>query len=387
MLQARDLPKAAGSTRCPATEGMGGECLDARLTTTTSGRSVAGRSWHLRHRPMAFGAGMSLRGFTEREGRAVSGWHSRGKPSVLLVDGTGCREFDALRTVLVDAFDVPVIRIAQDDLAGKRVPPECNAMAIVQEHLTQPTVAWLRHTSPAALSAIVARGVPESSLRAATCFRLLRQLSEAAVTALPGSEPSPAKQLSDAARLGVRVPRTIFTSDVAAAAARLRSPRVVVKAPGPRWVEPTPGSGHAGPPEVLNHGDAWPPWAGDAAELAVQEYVDHSRELRVYYLQGALCAFEVDKPSPASIWTEPDRVTVTPVACPRELSIVVRLLSRHWALEYGAFDLLVTPDGDPVFLEVNVDGDWLYFEDRATWSGVTFMAAAMVYEQHVRATW
>lgn len=314
------------------------------------------------------------------------GWHSRGKPSVFLVDGTDCREFDALRMLLIDAFGIPVIRIAQGDLAGKQTPDH-NAMAILQQCLTQPTVAWLRHTSPAALSAIVTGVAPESSLRVATWLSVLHQLSDAAVTALPGKEPSPAKQLSDAARLGVRVPKTIFTSDVEGAAAMLRSPRVVVKVPGPRWVEPTPGSGQAGPPEVVGRGEAWPRWAVEGAELAVQEYVDHSRELRVYYIQGALCAFEVDKPTPASIWTEPDRVKVAPVACPRGPSMVVTTLARHWGLQYGAFDLLMTPAGDPVFLEVNVDGEWLYFEDRARWSGVTFMAAAMVYEQHVRATW
>lgn len=325
----------------------------------------------------------------------MSGLRSQGEPAVILVDGTDCRELDAVRTLLVDGFGVPVVRVDQRDLGGAPISLEQDpAIFVMRGGRVRPTVVWLRHASPEAISATVAGAVPDQTgpggtstppaPRTATLSRLLAQLAAVAATTVPGTEPTPARQLSDAARLGVRVPRTIFTTDVEAAAARLRSPRVVVKAPGPRWAEPGPGTGVPGPPQIVTRGDAWPAWAGDGAQVAVQEYVDHVRELRVYYLHGGICAFQVDKPSPASLWTDPGRVTVTPVECPPGLSKIVQLLSAEWGLRYGAFDLLLTPAGDPVFLEVNVDGDWLYFEKRAGWNGVTLMAAAMVYEQHVR---
>ena len=118
----------------------------------------------------------------------------------------------------------------------------------------------------------------------------------------------------------------------------------------------------------------------------MQEYVVHARELRVYYLDGGVCAFDVRKRDPASFWTDPASVTVTRVDCPEDAASAVRALCAAWNLVYGAFDLLVTPTGELVFLEANPDGGWLWFESRARWHGVSFMAAVMLRELFVRGT-
>jgi hypothetical protein len=62
----------------------------------------------------------------------------------------------------------------------------------------------------------------------------------------------------------------------------------------------------------------------------------------------------------------------------------VRTLCAAWGLRYGAFDLLVTSTGEIVFLEANPDGDWLWFEHKAGWHGVSFLAAVMVRELFLR---
>jgi hypothetical protein len=54
------------------------------------------------------------------------------------------------------------------------------------------------------------------------------------------------------------------------------------------------------------------------------------------------------------------------------------VLCAAWQLSYAAFDLLVTAAGQIVFLEANCDGDWLFYERKARWHGVSFMAAVMV---------
>jgi len=94
----------------------------------------------------------------------------------------------------------------------------------------------------------------------------------------------------------------------------------------------------------------------------------------------------VDKAEPASMWTDPDSVRVSMVSCPQAVADAVRALSVRWGLRYGAFDLLITEAGEPVFLEVNPDGDWLWYERKAGWHGISFMAAVMVRELFVRHT-
>jgi hypothetical protein len=120
--------------------------------------------------------------------------------------------------------------------------------------------------------------------------------------------------------------------------------------------------------------------------VVVQEYVAHARELRIYYLDGGICAFAVVKSEPAVMWTDPASVTVTRVDCPPVAAAAVRTLCTAWGLRYGAIDLLVTHTGEVVFLEANPDGDWLWYERKARWHGVSFMAAVMVRELFVRST-
>jgi hypothetical protein len=60
----------------------------------------------------------------------------------------------------------------------------------------------------------------------------------------------------------------------------------------------------------------------------------------------------------------------------------VRLASAM-SLRYGAFDFLVR-DGTPVFLEVNVDGDWLWAEQKAHSDAVTAALVGMLTRLHRR---
>ena len=41
---------------------------------------------------------------------------------------------------------------------------------------------------------------------------------------------------------------------------------------------------------------------GAPRPVVVQEYVAHDRELRVYYLNGGICAFQVTTPDPSAFW-------------------------------------------------------------------------------------
>ena len=190
----------------------------------------------------------------------------------------------------------------------------------------------------------------------------------------------------DADRLGVTIPRTVITTDVRAAARQVATDRVMVKTPDFRIFEPDRQAWSGYLPAIVDRDSVIERRPSEGRPVVVQEYVTHDRELRVYYLDGGICAFEIDKSTPSSLWTDPDRVTVARIDCPPPVAATVRTLCLAWRLRYGAFDLLVSPTGDLVFLEANPDGDWLWFERKAQWYGVSFMAAVMVRELFIRGT-
>ncbi|MFI7544733.1 hypothetical protein [Actinoplanes sp. NPDC049599] len=300
--------------------------------------------------------------------------------AVVLVNGAGGRELDTVHDLLTRALGTPAVLLNHRDLA--RVPLSLDlATGVLHVHgrRVRPVVVWARHTSAAAL-AVQVPGL--RVLDAVSWSGLFTHLAATADAALPGSAPAGPGQLTDAERLGVRVPRTVLSTAPERDAGRVTAVRAVVKTQDFRLYEP----------DRRRWPGARPRLAGDAAgpdqgrPMVLQEYVAHVRELRVYYLNGGICAFEIDKPGPASPWTEPDRVTVTRVDCPAEARTAVGVLCAAWSLRFGAFDLLVSHTREVVFLEVNPDGDWLWFEHRARWHGVSFMAAVMVRELFIQGT-
>ncbi|GGP59945.1 hypothetical protein GCM10010185_35450 [Saccharothrix coeruleofusca] len=167
-------------------------------------------------------------------------------------------------------------------------------------------------------------------------------------------------QLADAAAFGLAVPRTAVTTRPGRT--RPGGGRCIVKTTGRHLLEPRPGVQHGlfpRPLETHRAGDAPEP-----APVIVQQYVGADTELRIFVVGERCLAYQVDKLDPAQLWVDPDAVRVTPVEVPHGLAGRLRALARHWRLQVAAFDLLVA-GGEHVFLEVNVNCDWRWFEHRA----------------------
>lgn len=295
--------------------------------------------------------------------------------AVVLVDVTGGRELDAVAAVLAGGLGIPTVRISAGELGAATITLELGSGVLtVDGRRVRPTVCWVRHAGAPVLWAYAGSGF---DLRSWSAF--LAQIAAVAVVSLPGREPGHVEQLVGARRLGISVPRTTVTTGAGAAAGPGAN---VVKSVGLHFAdraEPCPA-------EIVERGDRPPVWAAGRTPAIVQQYVPHARELRVYYLDGAVCSFEVRKRVPSAIWLDPGGVEVVLARRSRAVGELVSRLAKTWELRFGAFDLLETPGGDLVFLEVNADGDWLWYEGRAAAPGdVTFLAAAMVSELHARA--
>ena len=59
-------------------------------------------------------------------------------------------------------------------------------------------------------------------------------------------------------------------------------------------------------------------------------------------------------------------------------------LMRLLGLTFGGIDLVLTPDGDYVFLEVNPSGQWLWLDDKLT-LGISDAIASWLHEGDMHA--
>jgi hypothetical protein len=180
-------------------------------------------------------------------------------------------------------------------------------------------------------------------------------------------------QLSDAARFGLRTPRTVVTTQPGRH--RPGGGPCIVKTAGRHLVEPASGVQHGLFPRPLDVRRAG--HAPEPAPVIVQQYVGAEYELRVYVIGNELIAYRVDKLDPAALWVDPDAVEVRRIDLDPTLAESLRALTRYWRLDVVAFDLLMTPEG-AVFLEVNVNCDWRWFERRSGQPDVSPAVAAWV---------
>jgi glutathione synthase/RimK-type ligase-like ATP-grasp enzyme len=170
-------------------------------------------------------------------------------------------------------------------------------------------------------------------------------------------------QLALAIRLGLDVPRTLVTSDPAAARrflAEVAPGRVVCKAlssSAEAWLETRVVDRAARRLlPLLRH-----------APAILQEEVA-GVDLRVTAVGSRLFTAEIDARGtryPGDFRLDPERAALRRARLPREVAAALRAMMRALGLSYAAFDLRRTPQGEHRFLEVNPGGQWLFVERRS----------------------
>jgi hypothetical protein len=312
-----------------------------------------------------------------RRAVAVTG-DGRVTHGVMLLSRAHDSELDAVAALLSRA-SVPHLRINADHLHDDEafLDPATGQVSL-NGRLMAPTVTWIRHFAAAAIPGsghpVADRFSGESWMAAAS---LLAAMSGVTIA---GGQSSAAVQLRLAAQLGVLVPRTVVTNDLAWAARTIGSRRLVVKAASQHFVEAEPGLLTGLFPAVMDR-ERLNGRTARGAPVIVQEYVEHDIELRVYHVGGQLESFEVSKASPADPWLAPDQVTARPVATPPGVARDVRRLATAMSLRFAAFDFLLR-DGRSTFLEANPDGDWRWLEAKAGQWPVTAAAGRMLSGLH-----
>lgn len=167
-------------------------------------------------------------------------------------------------------------------------------------------------------------------------------------------------QLTAAQAAGLAVPQTLF-SNHAEDAIRFYDDHngdVVVKLHG-ALSKTMDGRGDFFPTTRLRKEDVPMLESLSACPMILQEYIPKDRELRIVYVDGEFFTGSLRAPDTADWRTASTTVIqwepfVLPPAQEEKISRLMQLLG----LPFGAIDMIVQPDGQYVFLEVNPQGEW-----------------------------
>jgi glutathione synthase/RimK-type ligase-like ATP-grasp enzyme len=176
-------------------------------------------------------------------------------------------------------------------------------------------------------------------------------------------------QLRLASALGLRVPRTLITNDPG----RARDFQQEIDGPLICKSMKAQGFEEAGRPSFIFSRKV------EAGEFRahidqirhcptfLQEYVEKDHELRVTIFGERVFACRIDSqavPGAESDWRriDPFKIPHRIVDLDPAVESALTAMLREAGLLYGAFDLVVTPRGEAVFLELNPNGQYLWIE-------------------------
>lgn len=176
-------------------------------------------------------------------------------------------------------------------------------------------------------------------------------------------------QLRLAQSLGLRVPRSIITNDPAQARAFFaHCPQGVICKPM------LMGSHYVAGEHRVAYTRTVPPAEFEALASSIalcptylQERVQKDHELRVTIIGEELFACRIDSQGVAGAeqdWRAVDthKLPHRIVSLPEPVDRALRAYLKRCDLAFGAFDLIVTPDNEYVFLELNPNGQWYWVE-------------------------
>ncbi|MEQ8433101.1 MAG: hypothetical protein RIA71_02580 [Oceanicaulis sp.] len=202
------------------------------------------------------------------------------------------------------------------------------------------------------------------------------------------------RQLRVAQRCGLRIPKTIMTnvkSTVLDFADHNRLDQVIVKPPCmgflPKALDGSPAesilANRVHVSQLLEMSES----AVGEAPLIYQEEIGKAFELRVLCTHFGSATFKIDSQKSELGRIDSRRATFEKIYSEASLPVEVIEKLRHYLSElglvYGIFDLVMSRDGEVVFLECNPDGQWAWLE-KATGSTAARNVKAEMLTQLLR---
>ena len=182
-------------------------------------------------------------------------------------------------------------------------------------------------------------------------------------------------QLKVASKLGLKVPRTLVTNspDAFVVFYSDRDTDIVAKTLGDAMFVGPDGDPLLTYTTVVRRRHALNAQSVRHAPTIFQAYVPKKLELRVTIVGDRVFAAAID--SQRSRMTKDDwrhyddelDSVYAPHSLPADIEKKLRELLREYGLAFGAIDMVLTPEGEYVFLELNPNGQWGWIADLAGW--------------------
>lgn len=118
-----------------------------------------------------------------------------------------------------------------------------------------------------------------------------------------------------------------------------------------------------------------------------QEYIAKQYEVRVTIIGKDIFAVKIDSQSEDSAkidWRDAvafGKVKVLPHELPADIAEKCKRIISTYGLEFGAIDLILTPENKYIFLEVNCNGQWLWVEEYTNQPLIESMANLLIKNQ------
>ncbi|MGS0562028.1 hypothetical protein [Microbacterium aurugineum] len=300
--------------------------------------------------------------------------HEGATPCIVVATVRDDMEISALSLRLA-ARNIRLLRLNVDDLPDVDIVTYLDTLELIHgTEALRPVLFWARYLLHHPQRATAERGSeagellgPYVSQHNSAFIRAIEELSPHRVNEGASATGRLAQQRI-AARSGLRVPETTVTRDISRGSRRVQAhdgSALIGKVVGEHWVEHPPGVLNGTFPRVLEP-EVFRRLGVEPAPLIVQEFVPHAFELRVYAVGEDTISYRVDgKPSAEALWTDMNEVKVSATSLSSAHDSAIGQLIRELNIDFGALDFLVTEDDELVFLEVNLVGDWRYFEKAA----------------------
>lgn len=173
-------------------------------------------------------------------------------------------------------------------------------------------------------------------------------------------------QLAAAVRAGLTVPRTLITNDIAEARAFASQVGQVIYKPLSAAPPPGPEGNSMLYTSVVEPQHLADDGEGVGATMTMfQERVACQHAIRLTVVDGQMLAAAIHAHSAAAVldWrADPEHLSYSRAEVPAPVTAGVMALMTALGLRFGAFDFLLTPAGEWVFLEVNPNGQWAFIE-------------------------
>jgi glutathione synthase/RimK-type ligase-like ATP-grasp enzyme len=166
------------------------------------------------------------------------------------------------------------------------------------------------------------------------------------------------RQLRLAHELRLTIPPTLITADPTAARRffHAHAGRVIAKLQAPLAQSMAGGAGL--PTRLLHAGDLDALDGLRACPMMFQRYVEKAYELRIAWVDGHAFVGALDGRKCGVDWRYESTASWEPHVLPDAVCDRLARLMARLGLRQGAIDMIVEPDGDYVFLEVNPHGEW-----------------------------